>query len=244
MLARADGEAQRAAVHEPGAAIYDSVCQAGRMHEPVDQHDHAFLSAASIAIELIQRREVSDRWLQRSTLPKMSIGALACHLGRQICRAAEMLPAVADLPTLDSADVHYARAAWVTSTSPDDPVNDRSTDDAEAALGPSALQDRTTAALQTVRDLLLAGSARDIVPIPWQGWSLRRHDFLLTRLLEIVVHSDDLAVSLELSTPEFPEEVFAPVRDLLVRLSVRRHGQSALVSTLTRRERARPINAF
>jgi hypothetical protein len=29
-----------------------------------------------------------------------------------------------------------------------------------------------------------------------------------------------------------------------VRLAVRRHGQSALVSALTRRERARPINAF
>lgn len=174
----------------------------------------------------------------------MSIGALACHLGRQISHVAELLPVVTDLPTLDAADAHYARAAWVTSTSPDDPVNDRSTDDAEAALGPSALQDRATAALQRVRELLLAGDARDIVPIPWQGWSLRRHDFLLTRLLEIVVHSDDLAVSLELPTPEFPEEVFAPVRDLLVRLAVRRHGQSALVSTLTRRERARPINAF
>jgi hypothetical protein len=214
------------------------------MHEPINQHDHAFLSAATIALTLIRQPDVADRWTQRSALPKMSIGALACHLGRQICRAAELLPVVADLPTLGSADGHYARAAWVMSTSPDDPVNDRSTDDTEAVLGPSALQDRTAAALQTVRDLLFASNAREIVSIPWQGWSLRRHDFLLTRLLEIVVHSDDLAVSLELPTPEFPDEVFAPVRDLLVRLAARRHGQSALVSTLTRRERARPINAF
>lgn len=214
------------------------------MHESVDQHDHAFSSAAPIAMELILRPEVSDRWSQPSALPKMSIGALACHLGRQISRAAELLPVVADLPTLGSADEHYARAAWVTSTSPDDRVNDRSTDDAEAALGPSALRDSATAALQQVRDLLVAGDARDVVPIPWQGWSLRRDDFLLTRLLEIVVHSDDLAASIELPTPEFPTEAFAPVRDLLVRLAVRRHGQSALVATLARRERARPINAF
>jgi hypothetical protein len=60
----------------------------------------------------------------------------------------------------------------------------------------------------------------------------------------MVVHTDDLAVSLELPTPEFPDNVFTPVRDLLVRLAVRRHGQSALVSTLARRERARQINAF
>jgi hypothetical protein len=214
------------------------------MHELVGQHDHAFLSAASITLELIGRPEVSERWSRPSALPKMSTGALACHLGRQISRAAELLPAVADLPTLESADAHYARAAWVTSSSPDDPPNDRSADDAEAALGPSALRDRAAAALETTRDLLATGDARDVVPIPWQGWSLRRPDFLLTRLLEIVVHSDDLAVSIELPTPEFPEDVFAPVRDLLVRLAVNRHGQSALISTLTRRERARQISAF
>jgi hypothetical protein len=95
-----------------------------------------------------------------------------------------------------------------------------------------------------VRGLLAGGAARDVVPIPWRDWSLRREDFLLTRLLEIVVHADDLAVSAGVPTPEFPEEVFAPVRDLLVRLAVRRHGQSAVISTPARRERARSISAL
>lgn len=214
------------------------------MRERVDQHDHAFLDAATVALELIQRPEVAERWSRPSALPEMSTGALACHLGRQTTRVAELLPVAADLPILDSADAHYSRAAWVTASSPDEPANDRSTDDAEAALGPSALRDRTAAGLRNARELLVAGDARDVVPIPWQGWSLHRGDFLLTRLLEIVVHTDDLAVSLELPTPEFPENVFTPVQDLLVRLAVRRHGQSALVSTLTRRERPRQINAF
>src|SRR5690606_39129917 len=40
--------------------------------------------------------------------------------------AADLLPAAAELPTLESADDHYARAAWVKATSPDDPANDRS----------------------------------------------------------------------------------------------------------------------
>jgi hypothetical protein len=51
-------------------------------------------------------------------------------------------------------------------------------------------------ALETVRRLLAAGTARDVVLIPWQGWSLHRDDFLLTRMLEIVVHTDDLALSI------------------------------------------------
>ena len=66
----------------------------------------------------------------------------------------------------------------------------------------------------------------------------------ITRMLEIVVHADDLAISLDIPTPEFPAEVFIPVRDLLVRLAVKRHGQSAVISALTRRERTQVISAF
>jgi hypothetical protein len=200
--------------------------------------------ASAVALDLIQRREVRDQWLLPSALPKMSIGALACHLGRQVVRAAELLPMPADGSPLESADAHYQRAAWVMSISPDDPANDRSTDDAEAALGATALADRSTKALETARRLIAAGTARDVVSIPWQGWSLRRDDFFLTRMLEIVVHTDDLALSVGIRTPEFPAEVFAPVRDLLVRLAVKRHGQSAVISALTRRERTQMISAF
>jgi len=200
--------------------------------------------AATAALGLLRRPEVADQWLTPSALPKMSIGALACHLGRQVVRAAELLPMATKAPPLESVDAHYHRAAWVVSTSPDDPANDRSADDAEAALGATVLTERTSESLETVRRMLAGGTARDVVPIPWQGWSLRRDDFLLTRMTEIVVHADDLALSVGVPTPEFPDEVFAPVRDLLVRLAVRRHGQAAVISTLARRERTGVIAAF
>jgi Mycothiol maleylpyruvate isomerase N-terminal domain len=214
------------------------------MQNPADRLDSAFPAAVALALDLIQRGEVRDNWLLPSVLPKMSIGALACHLGRQVVRSAELLPVATEVPPLESADAHYHRAAWVTSVSPDDPANDRSTDDAEAALGAAALIDRAATGLQTVRRLLADGTAADVVLIPWQGWSLRRDDFLLTRMLEIVIHSDDLALSVGLSTPEFPAETFVPVRDLLVRLAVERHGQSAVIGALSRSERSRVISAF
>lgn len=214
------------------------------MQNRIDRLDGVFPVAAVVALDLIQRGEVREQWLMPSVLPKMSVGALACHLGRQVVRAAELLPMATDVPPLECADAHYHRAAWVMSASPDDPSNDRSTDDAEAALGAAALADRSAEALETARRLLAAGTARDVVLIPWQGWSLRRDDFLLTRMLEIVVHADDLAQSVGLRTPEFPAEVFAPVRDLLVRLAVERHGQSAVISALTRSERTQAISAF
>ena len=87
-------------------------------------------------------------------------------------------------------------------------------------------------------DEVLATDRVGSVLIPWQGWSLSDDDFLLTRMMEIVVHSDDLAASVGLEAPEFPDEVVVPVLDLLTRLAVRRHGATALVRTLTRPQRA------
>jgi hypothetical protein len=68
--------------------------------------------------------------------------------------------------------------------------------------------------------------------------------YLLTPMLKIVVHADDLAVSLGIPTPHLPDSRFDPVRDLLVRRAVHRHGQSAVISALARRERAGSIAAF
>jgi hypothetical protein len=206
--------------------------------------DDAFPAGASVCRDFLHGSEMDRRWADPSALPAMSTGALACHLSRQVTRAAELLVTPSDLPVLASVDEHYAHAAWVTSTSPDDPENDRSADDAEASLGHAAMLARLDADLAAVTRILDGGTALDPVPIPWQGWALRRADFLCTRLLEIVVHSADLAASLGVAAPVFPEPAFGPVRDLLVRLAVRRHGQAAVVGTLTRRERTQAISAF
>ncbi len=214
------------------------------MHHRPDRLDTAFVSAAVISLDLIRSPEIAGHWLKPSLLPKMSVGALACHLGRQSVRVAELLLVATDVPPLDSAEAHYSSAAWVTSSSPDDPPNDRSTDVAEAALGAAALDQRVTKALESARGMLSAGDARDVVLLPWQGWSLRRDDFLLTRLLEIVVHTDDLALSIDVLPPTLPDDVLMPVLELLTRLAIGQHGQSAVISTLTRRERSRDISAF
>ncbi len=211
---------------------------------PAEQLDEPFLSAASLCSSLLATDEVARLWDEPSSLPRLSVGALACHLGRQITRSAELLEQPSELPILSSALDHYARAAWVTSTSLDDPSNDRSVDDAEAALGHAHLLQRVAEARDTVATQLRAGTALPSISIPWQGWALRRDDFLLTRNLEIVVHTTDLSTSLGIATPAFPDCVFDPVRDLLVTLSQRRHGQTAIIDALARSERAGDISAF
>jgi hypothetical protein len=63
--------------------------------------------------------------------------------------------------------------------------------------------------------------------------------------MEIAVHSDDLACSVQIDPPALPREVTEPVIDLLSRLSVRRYGATAVLRALSRAERAPPtISAF
>ena len=81
--------------------------------------------------------------------------------------------------------------------------------------------------------------------IPWQGWSLSLHDWLVTRLMEIVVHSDDLAASVELGRRSSRTPCSPPVLALLTTVAVGRHGQAAVVRALSRPQRApSSVSAF
>ena len=79
----------------------------------------------------------------------------------------------------------------------------------------------------------------------WITWSLRLDDFLLTRLVELSVHLDDLATSLGVPGPALSDAVTVPVRHLLVDLAAERHGDVAVLRALSRSERApRTVSAF
>ncbi len=87
-------------------------------------------------------------------------------------------------------------------------------------------------------EALGAEPAGRVVHLPWTGWELTLDDLLVTRMMEIVVHADDLAVSVGAPTPDFPDSVLDPALALLCRLAVRRHGSVAVLRALSRSERA------
>jgi hypothetical protein len=141
---------------------------------------------------------------------------------------------------------HYDRAAWVHSTL-DAEVNVaiREGADQDAASGPEPLRALVETTLGQLPEALRAPRDPDTVHIPWQGWSLTTRDWVVTRLMEMVVHADDLAASIGVDTPEFPEEAVSPVLGLLAGVAVRRHGQAAVVRALSRPQRApESVSAF
>lgn len=205
-----------------------------------------FLEAIRIAVGLATRPQVADRWTDESACAGMTVGGLAHHLVGQAVNAVRLL----DAPPTDEEPIsllgHYERAAWVGAAADDEAnVGIREGADALAESGPAELLRLADTSLAALPEALAAPRDPDTVHIPWQGWSLSTRDFLHTRLMETVVHSDDLAVSIEVPTPEFPDDVVSPVLALLSALAVRRHGQAPVIRALSRAERApRSIAAF
>ena len=209
-----------------------------------------FPEVARIAADLVRHPEVARRWGAESACAGMTVGGLAHHLAGQAGHAVALLAAPGHPAELVTALEHYRRAAWVQG-GPDDEANVgiRTAADDAAADGPEALHARVTAdlaALPAVLEPVLRGRrVPDAVRIPWQGWALTAHDFLLTRSMEVLVHSDDLAASIGVEPPAYPDEALHPVLALLSAVAAERHGQSALLRALSRPQRATgPVSAF
>jgi hypothetical protein len=102
----------------------------------------------------------------------------------------------------------------------------------------TVLAEQIDATVASLAAALPAEPADRVVFLPWAGWSLSLPDFLLTRMMEIAVHSDDLAVSVDVATPALSDDALRPVLGLLSDLAVRRHGAAAVLRALSRAERA------
>jgi hypothetical protein len=199
----------------------------------------AYLDAAASAAELLGDRAVAAAWERSSALPKFSVRGLAGHLAFQVLTVGPVVTAPirpqAPISLLD----HYASVAWI-DVDLDDEVNVgiRRAGEERAEDGPAELAASVAAEVARLRHVLAALPGDRPVHLPWTGWSLSVDDFLTTRMMEITVHSDDLAVSVGIVAPQLPARVIDPVLALLTRLAVRRHGQAAIVRALSRAERA------
>ena len=219
--------------------------------EHTSTHVSAFLAAVDASWGLASSPQVREAWGEGSSCEGMTVGGLTVHLLNQAGNTVRLVrshlegdqpAAVEVIPLLE----HYTRAAWVEAA-PDDEVNVaiRDTDNERALVGPDAVLTQARELIDQLPALLATPRDPDTVFIPWQGWALATDDFLTTRMMEMVVHGDDLASSVGLETPTYPDDVLEPVLALLTGVAARRHGQTAVVRALSRPQRApSTISAF
>ncbi|MEQ7123091.1 maleylpyruvate isomerase N-terminal domain-containing protein [Actinopolymorpha sp. B11F2] len=195
-----------------------------------------YLAVADSAVALLKGPAVASKWAEPSALEDFSVGGLAFHLANQIFHVPQTTPSFG--PAISLAE-NYARAAWVgKDASHEVNIGIRQRSENDATEGVSTLISQVEAALGEVRALIAEAPEDLVVHIERAGWDLTFDDFLTTRLMELVVHSDDLAVSVGVPTPPVPESAARTVVDLLSGIAVRRHGTTAVIRALSRAERA------
>jgi len=205
----------------------------------------ALVGAVDQLADLVADAAVADAWEHESALPGMTVGGLARHLVSQPECAVEFLttpgPADAEVLTLVG---HYDRVDWWRA--PIDAAENTSIRDDFNLMGRAGHEESVEVLVRSRRHLpaALASAARTTY-VPWQDCALPTDDFLVVRLMEMVVHADDLAFSVGVETPTFVPAVLEPVLALLASLAARRRGQPAVLRALSRSGRAAgPVSAF
>ena len=196
-----------------------------------------FLSGARTAASLLHAPELAESWAKPSALAEFRVSGLAGHLAGQVLNVFGYLDAEVppDLPSMDA--VQY----YLKDGDPpvDSPLATRIRARSEQMAGESVpeLAARYDAAVSELA-ARLAALPEDQPVLVFGRWVLPLRECLLTRLLEIVVHADDLAVSLGVPTPEFSADVVDATVTTLARIAVGKRGALPVLRALSRRERS------
>jgi hypothetical protein len=206
----------------------------------------AYLQAAGTVAPLLRDPAVAAAWDGPSALAEFTVRGLAGHLASQIFMVGNGLAGSSSAQDAISVSEHYKRVAWIDAP-PDSEFNTtiRANGEQAGSVGAGGLADQVEAAVRDQAYALPPAPGGHRVTAPSGEWSLTLDDFVLTRLMEVAVHSDDLAVSVGIETPTLSDDAVMPVVNLLAGIALRRHGQVAILRALTRRERApATITAF
>ncbi|MDQ1492421.1 MAG: hypothetical protein QOJ23_4935 [Actinomycetota bacterium] len=199
-----------------------------------------FCDAVDATTALVREPTLLERFDGPSTLAEFSLRGLAGHLLRAVTSAEGYLDGPEPDPgpePLSAAD-YYAAVAAAASTDIDDDVNRAIRQrGVEAAPGsPEEFPPAWAGAAARIRARLAAESAGRLVRV-YGGLVLTLDEYLVTRLIELVVHADDLAVSLGVAPPPLPPAATGLAIATLVEVARRRQGDTAVLRALTRRER-------
>ncbi len=194
-----------------------------------------YLATCRASLELLDEPAVAARWHEGSVLPEFGIGGLAGHLARSTLQVEWFLDGEEPNDEPITAIDYYARLEGVHDRDSELNVGVRARSDEMAAIGPDLL-------VETVREALGRLTRRlprepDIRQLTAFGRTLRLDEYLRTRLIELTVHIDDLALSVGVQPPSVPAAAYDFAIATLVGVGRSKYGDVAVLHALTRRER-------
>ena len=199
-----------------------------------------YLDTAGVAIAAWDDPVVAEAWEQDSALEGMTVGALVAHAARALVTVRRYLTGDAPGHGARPLDAAGYLLAVNPDSSPDTEANRavRARAEQGAAPGHAAVLRRAADDLQVLTTTLPHLREGHTVVV-LDGVVMKLDDYLATRILELVVHHDDLGVSLPgLTARELPDDADAVAVGVLAEVARRRSSTAAMVATLARRERA------
>lgn len=198
-----------------------------------------FLSAARSAAELLCRPELGEHWNEQSILAEFSVSGLAGHL----LRAMKTVETYLDEPEPDAESEPVSAPGYYAALRiPPDltaPMNRaiRQRGEQSAAGGPADVSVEARRLLDRLSERLAVESPdRRMVVAGDQTITLE--EYLRTRIVELLVHTDDLASSLGLAEMAEPDPTAASIAiETLVSVGRMWFGDLAVLRALCRRER-------
>ena len=205
-----------------------------------------YLRCANVVRNQLVAPELLALWDAPSALAQWTVAGLAGHVARSVF----LLPGILSAPVSDD-DVPVSAVDYFASALSDADL------DVGSQMAVAIRERGLEAAGGGIEDLLTRFDAvltelepilRDLPEdhrVAALGMTLTLQEYLITRLVEMTVHADDLATSVNQQAPRFPIDVEETVVSTLAAIALRRRGFTALVRGLARSERSDgSISAF
>jgi len=194
-----------------------------------------FLDTAEVFLDMLGMDALDEHWDRPSALDRMTVGHLAGHTSRAILTLSRYIDQPVEGDPVDAV-------AYILTVSEDDDIASpvhrgiRKRAAAEADVGREGLIEGTLRALTQLRLRLPETDPSTLIAV-MGGIPIRVDEYVKTRLLELIVHMDDLAASLEIEPPDVSDEALEIVSTLLSTVADVKHGAWAVIRAFTRRER-------
>lgn len=200
-----------------------------------------YLTVAEVVVEAVADPEVAEAWDQPSVLEEQTVGGLVGHLARGgVWLVGEYLDGgVPDRPIdVASAGEYFARFATASTSESLRAIRDRGA--VAAAQGHAAVVEEARTRLSALGPRLRSTRSDQRVAVIG-GRVMHLSDYLATRLVEQLVHLDDLARSLGHDPYPVPEAATSLVISVGGDVARRRHGDVAVLRALYRNGFAGPV---
>ncbi len=193
------------------------------------------IEAVDSSAELMARPEVSERWDEPSALEGMTVGALCAHLVRAAGAALAYLDRT-DPDTVAGDDLLTPITYFTAAI--ESPIHDqiKEVSATESEIGPADMAAKCATVAADMRTRFANEPETRLVGA-LGGRLLTLDDFCRTRLIEVLTHLDDLAVSVDQERPDTHPDGVAIVVDILTGIARARHGDWTVVHALSRAER-------